>query len=47
MSDNSNVFGTDLQSIQVAYAGFAKGDQEFLLLLFYGKVWERQGRVTE
>ena len=38
MSDNANTFGTDMQSIQNAYAGFAKGQYTMLdnLKLGYG-----------
>lgn len=38
MSDNANTFGTDIQSIQNAYAGFAKGNFTMLdnLKLGYG-----------
>ena len=30
MSDNANTFGTDMQSIQNAYQGFAKGQYNML-----------------
>ena len=38
MSDNANTFGTDMQSIQTAYQGFAKGNFQLLdnLKLGYG-----------
>lgn len=48
MSDNSNVFGTDLQSIQVAYAGFAKGNYTLLdnLKLGFGGTKEEMARLV-
>lgn len=47
MSDNANTFGTDIQSIQNAYQGFAKGNFTMLdnLKLGYGGTQEEMARL--
>ena len=47
MSDNANTFGTDISSIQNAYAGFAKGNFTMLdnLKLGYGGTKEEMQRL--
>ena len=47
MSDNANTFGTDIASIQNAYAGFAKGNYTMLdnLKLGYGGTKEEMERL--
>ena len=47
MSDNANTFGTDISSIQTAYAGFAKGNFTMLdnLKLGYGGTKEEMQRL--
>ena len=49
MSDNANVFGTDLSSIQAAYQGFAKGQYQLLdnLKLGYGGTKTEMERLIE
>lgn len=43
MSDNANTFGTDMQSIQNAYAGFAKGQFNMLDNLKLGYAGSKEG----
>lgn len=47
MSDNANTFGTDMESIQNAYQGFAKGNFTMLdnLKLGYGGTQEEMARL--
>lgn len=47
MSDNANTFGSDIQSLQNAYAGFAKGNFTMLdnLKLGYGGTKEEMARL--
>lgn len=49
MSDNANTFGTQMQSIQNAYSGFAKGQFNMLdnLKLGYGGTKEEMQRLIE
>ena len=49
MSDNANVFGTDMESIQNAYQGFAKGNYTMLdnLKLGYGGTKTEMERLIE
>lgn len=49
MSDNANTFGTSLDSITVAYQGFAKGNMTLLdnLKLGYGGTKEEMARLVE
>ena len=49
MSDNANKFGSDLQSIQNAYMGFAKGQYNMLdnLKLGYGGTKEQMEKLIE
>ena len=49
MSDNANVFGTDMESIQNAYQGFAKGNYTMLdnLKLGYGGTKSEMERLIE
>lgn len=49
MSDNANVFGTDIQSIQNAYSGFAKGNYGMLdnLKLGYQGTKEEMQRLLK
>ena len=49
MSDNANTFGTDLQSLQNAYGGFAKGQFNMLdnLKLGYGGTQEEMKRLLK
>ena len=49
MSDNANTFGTDIQSIQNAYQGFAKGNFTMLdnLKLGYGGTKEEMLRLVK
>lgn len=50
MSDNANVFGTDMQSIQNAYSGFAKGNYgmlDNLKLGYQGTKEEMQRLLTD
>lgn len=49
MSDNANTFGTDIQSIQNAYGGFAKGQFTMLdnLKLGYGGTKEEMQRLLD
>ena len=49
MSDNANTFGTDIQSIQNAYGGFAKGQFNMLdnLKLGYGGTQEEMKRLLK
>ena len=48
MSDNANTFGTDIESIQYAYQGFAKGNFTMLdnLKLGYGGTKEEMARLV-
>ena len=43
MSDNANTFGTDMQSLQNAYAGFAKGQFNMLDNLKLGYAGSKEG----
>lgn len=43
MSDNANTFGTDIQSLQNAYAGFAKGQFNMLDNLKLGYAGSKEG----
>ena len=49
MSDNANTFGTDIESIQAAYQGFAKGNFTMLdnLKLGYGGTKEEMLRLVK
>ena len=49
MSDNANTFGTDMESIQNAYQGFAKGQYNMLdnLKLGYGGTKEEMQRLLD
>ena len=49
MSDNANTFGTDISSIQTAYAGFAKQNYTMLdnLKLGYGGTKEEMSRLIK
>lgn len=49
MADNANTFGTDIESIQTAYQGFAKGNFQLLdnLKLGYGGTKEEMLRLVK